>query len=386
MTDREYKEAIKLYKSLHCPSDTLNIIGDILPYEKAWNMILSPRSRGKTTNLILWGMCLNATCGTQIQYIRQRDSQLVPKLCGKLCDVINMPKYKYIEKITNGRYNNVWYYGRKWYYRLIDENGEVIEKSETPFMSCIAVDQNQNLKSVYNAPNGDFIIFDEFLTKNGYLPDEFVLLNDLLSTIIRQRDTASIYLVGNLIDKYSIYFDELYLTDIIQEITWGEHRNVNCGGTELHLFTLPLDMTAKRQKVNKKYFGWNNQMLTSITGNKGLWQMKQYPKPPKGDFEVIDKAYIYKNGKYCAREIRKDETNHLYIMIYSDTYGYNPERHILYTLNSKVGYNKKIRFGLGFTYTDDCVKRLILAKRIFFADNSCGAFLDSYIKDISTYK
>lgn len=386
MTDKEYKEAIKLYKSLHCPTDTLNIIGDILPYEKAWNMILSPRSRGKTTNLILWGMCLNAVCGTQIQYIRQRDSQLVPKLCSKLCDVINMPKFKYIEKITNGRYNNVWYYGRKWYYRLIDENGEVVEKSETPFMSCIAVDQNQNLKSVYNAPNGDFIIFDEFLTKNGYLPDEFVLLNDLLSTIIRQRDTASIYLVGNLIDKYSIYFDELYLTDIIQEITWGEHRNINCGGTELHLFTLPLDMTAKRQKVNKKYFGWNNQMLTSITGNKGLWQMKQYPKPPKGDFTVIDKAYIYKNGKYCAREIRKDETNHLYIMIYSDTYGYNPERHILYTLNSKVGYNKRIRFGLGFTRTDECVKRLILAKRIFFADNSCGAFIDSYIKDISTYK
>lgn len=386
MTDKEYKEAIKLYKSLHCPTDTLNIIGDILPYEKAWNMILSPRSRGKTTNLILWGMCLNAVCGTQIQYIRQRDSQLVPKLCAKLCDVINMPKYKYIEKITNGRYNNVWYYGRKWYYRLIDENGDVVEKSETPFMSCIAVDQNQNLKSVYNAPNGDFIIFDEFLTKNGYLPDEFVLLNDLLSTIIRQRDTASIYLVGNLIDKYSIYFDELYLTDIIQEITWGEHRNINCGGTELHLFTLPLDMTAKRQKVNKKYFGWNNQMLTSITGNKGLWQMKQYPKPPKGEFTVIDKAYIYKNGKYCAREIRKDETNHLYIMIYSDTYGYNPDRHILYTLNSKVGYNKKIRFGLGFTYTDECVKRLILAKRIFFADNSCGAFIDSYIKDISTYK
>lgn len=386
MTDKEYKEAIKLYKSLHCPTDTLNIIGDILPYEKAWNMILSPRSRGKTTNLILWGMCLNAVCGTQIQYIRQRDSQLVPKLCAKLCDVINMPKYKYIEKITNGRYNNVWYYGRKWYYRLIDENGDVVEKSETPFMSCIAVDQNQNLKSVYNAPNGDFIIFDEFLTKNGYLPDEFVLLNDLLSTIIRQRDTASIYLVGNLIDKYSIYFDELYLTDIIQEITWGEHRNINCGGTELHLFTLPLDMTAKRQKVNKKYFGWNNQMLTSITGNKGLWQMKQYPKPPKGEFTVIDKAYIYKNGKYCAREIRKDETNHLYIMIYSDTYGYNPDRHILYTLNSKVGYNKKIRFGLGFTYTDDCVKRLILAKRIFFADNSCGAFIDSYIKDISAYK
>ena len=79
MTDKEYKEAIKLYKSLHCPADTLNIIGDILPYEKAWNMILSPRSRGKTTNLILWGMCLNAVCGTQIQYIRQRDSQLVPK-------------------------------------------------------------------------------------------------------------------------------------------------------------------------------------------------------------------------------------------------------------------------------------------------------------------
>ena len=386
MTKDELKQAIKLYKSLQCPSGTMDIINDILPYQKAWNVLLSQRARGKTTNLLLWGLCLHSVVGTQIQYIRQRDSQLVPKLCGKLCDVINTRKYKYIEKITNGRYNNLYYYGRKWYYRLIDDEGEVVDKSDTPVISCCAIDQNENLKSVYNAPTGDLIIVDEFLTRQGYLADEFVLLNDLLSTIIRDRDTASIYLVGNMIDQYSIYFNELYITDIVKEMTWGEHRNVNCGGTELHIYTLPLDTSEKRKHINKKYFGWKNQMLTSITGNNGMWQLKNYPKAPKGEYTILDKAYIYKNGKYCARELRLDDTNHVYVMIYSDNYGYDPTRHILYTVTSNTGYSNTVRFGMGYSRTDECIKRLILAKRVFYSDNSCGDFLDSYIRDINTYK
>lgn len=383
MTKEQAKKAIKLYKSLNCPSETLDILGEIIPHQKAWNMVLSDRARGKTTNLLLWGMCLNAVSGIQIQYIRQRETQLSPKNSADLFTTITKPEYKYIEKITGGKYNNVYYYGRRWYYQLNDENGNVIDRSKNPFMVSLAVSLNEDYKSNYNAPDGDFIIYDEFLSRQGYLQDEFVKLCDLLSTIIRNRDTATIYLCANLVDKYSIYFDELQLNDIIAEIQRGEHRFLNCDETQLHIFMMNISDSKAKQKVNKFYFGWQNPQLTAITGLNGMWAMKMYPKAPKGKYTILNKAYIFKNGKYVCREIRKDnESGLLYLYLYNNDFGYNSDKHILYRIDSPCGYNQKIRYGLGYSKTDQFIKKLIQHNRVFYANNSCGAFLESYIRDM----
>lgn len=377
----DYSKAVKLYKSLNCPENTLDVIGEVLSNEQAWNIILSIRSRGKTTNMLLWAMCLNACYGIQIQYIRQRDYQLTPKQSGTLFDVIL--QCHYIEIITKGRYNNIFYRGRKWYYQKIDEEGNPLERSEEPFCYSLAIDKHLDYKSVYNAPKGDIIIFDEFLNTDGYLEDEFYKLNDLLSTIIRERTTAHIYLLGNLVDRFSPYFDELCLNDIIAEMTYGDHRQLATGGTHVHIYMMPKADYVKRQKVNEKYFSWLNPKINAITGSKGLWAMKLYPKPPKGKYKLLSRAYFFKNGKYLARELRLDETtNLLYVFFFVDDYGYDPERHILYSCNSEIGYNQMIRYGLGYTKTDQAIKKLIQVHRDYYKDNTAGTLLESYLRDM----
>ena len=379
-TDTTYRNAIKLYKSLKLPATVLNVVDELLPHEQAWNILLGIRGTGKTTQLIIWGMCLNQTNGIQIQYIRQRETQITPMHISKLCAVI--VDNGYIEKITNGRYNNVYYHSRRWYYSTVDETGNIIDKSEEAFMVCLAIDLSENYKSSYNAPKGDFIIVDEFLSERGYLPDEFIKLSHLLSTIIRLRDTAHIYLSGNLIDKYSPYFDELQLNDVISQITFGDHVQLQCSGTKLHVYAQPRPTDKKRETVNSRYFGWKSQKLTAITGTKGMWSIKMYPRPPKGDFTVLSKAYFYKNGKYLARELRRSETM-TYLFCYIDD-GYDEKIHILYTCDSETGYNNKVRYGLGYTQTDAYIKKLIIAERVYFADNSAGALFDAYLRDIKT--
>lgn len=377
----DYSKAVKLYKSLNCPENTLDVLGEVLPNERAWNLILSIRSRGKTTNMLLWAMCLNACYATQIQYIRQKDYQLTPKQSGTLFDVI--VQNHYIEKITNDRYNNIFYRGRRWYYEKRDEDGNLLERSEEPFCYSLAIDKYLDYKSVYNAPKGDIIIFDEFLNPDGYLDDEFYKLNDLLSTIIRERTTAHIYLLGNLVDRFSVYFDELCLNDIIADLTYGEHRQLESNGTKLHIYMMPKAEYIKRQKVNEKYFSWLNPKLNAITGTRGLWAMKMYPKPGKGKFKLLSKAYFFKNGKYLARELRLDEnTNLLYVFFFVDDYGYDPEKHILYTCNSETGYNQRIRYGLGYSKTDQAIKKLIQAHRDYYSDNTAGTLFESYIRDM----
>lgn len=375
-----YKKALKLYKKLNVPDNVLDVPGQLLPNEKAWNVILGIRGTGKTTELLLWGLCLNVVAGIVIQYVRQREVEIMPRNIGTLFDVIKDPKYGYIKTITGGRWESITYKARKWYYCNLDDNGAVIEKSDISVCNCLAIELSEEYKSSYNAPLGDYIIVDEFLKERGYLPEEFILLNHILSTIIRDRDTAHIYLSGNLIDRYSIYFDELQLNDIIPDMNFGDHRILQCDQTFLHIYAQEKPTDKKREKVNKTYFGWKSQKLTAITGNNGMWALKLYPRPPKGDYKLLSRAYLYKNGKYLCRELRRSE-NMLYIFCYlSDAY--NEDVHILYTCSSQRGYSPSVRYGLGYTKTDKIIKTLINAERCYFSDNSAGAFLDAYIRDI----
>ena len=375
-----YKKALKLYKKLHVPENVLDVPGQLIPNERAWNVILGIRGTGKTTELLLWGLCLNAVAGIVIQYVRQREVEIMPRNIGTLFDVVKDPKYGYIKTITGGRWESIIYRSRKWYYCNLDDNGAVIEKSDISVCNCLAIELSEEYKSSYNAPLGDYIIVDEFLKERGYLPEEFILLNHILSTIIRDRDTAHIYLSGNLIDRYSVYFDELQLNDIIPDMNFGDHRILQCDQTYLHIYAQEKPTDKKREKVNKTYFGWKSQKLTAITGNNGMWALKLYPRPPKGDYKLLSRAYLFKNGKYLCRELRRSASM-LYIFCYlSDAY--NEDVHILYTCSSQNGYSPRVRYGLGYTKTDKIIKTLINAERCYFSDNSAGAFLDAYIRDI----
>lgn len=377
MENIKYNKAIKLFKSLKTPNNKLNVLTDILPYERSWNVIGGVRGSGKTTNMLLWGMCLNEEEGIVIQHIRQRDRQLEPKAVKDLFQTVI--ENHYIEKITKGKYNNIFYRGRRWYYTLIDENGTKIDQSEEPFMVSLAIDKHLDLKSVYNAPRGDLIIFDEFLTTDYYLENEFEQLNDLLSTIIRLRTTAHIYLLGNLIDYYSPYFADMEILDIIQRMEQGEHKIItNQLGTQLHIYVQDPPDKKDRALSNTQYFGWGKLNLTAITGTKGTWAFKSYPKPPKGEYKIFGRRYILMNGKYLCLEIRKYEDK-VYLTAFFEPPNDN-KKSIIYSVDEEIQYIDTVKYGKGYNDSDKIFFKLIKEHRIYFTDNTAGAFLDNYLR------
>ena len=62
-----------------------------------------------------------------------------------------------------------------------------------------------------NNPN---ILFDEFITRSMYLPDEFVIFTNVLSTIIRDRNNVKIFMCGNTVNKYCPYYKEMGLNNV----------------------------------------------------------------------------------------------------------------------------------------------------------------------------
>ena len=367
----------KLYKSLNIPATVFNPLRDN-PRAGDWNVILSPRGVGKTTNMLLLGMCQHETDGTEIQYIRQYDDMLTPSKLTDLFDVIL--QYHYIEKITGGRWHNVRYYRRRWYYCNIDENGDEIERDENPFMVCLGLNREHDLRSSYNAPQGDFIIVDEFMRADKlYLRDEFVILNNLLSTIIRKRTTAKIYLLANLVDITCPYLSEMGINDIVKSMKFGDFRQLKNGETVLNICMLKPPEDGDGNKFNKYFSVWRNNKMTGITGANGVWAMKMYPHAPHSDFMIVDRATIECRDGYVIRELRK-YSNGLYVMFYPIDEPI-PER-VIYSRDETKPFNKMRRYGMGYTDTDKLILTLINRRRWYFSDNTTGERVETYLKNL----
>lgn len=280
---------------------------------------LSDRARGKTTEVLLLGMIMNKHYGTIVHYIRQDEKTITPYSLRDLFATVE--ECGYIEEITDGQYNGVYYYGHKWYYANYDENGKRIETAPEHFMICLHLGESDRRKSSYNCPRGDLIIFDEFVHLSGYGYSDFVRFSDLVSTIFRKRLCGCVYLLSNTIDLTSPWFDEFCVRDDVNTMVQGESRLIESPlGTKMFIEILKSDQSEQSVQVNKRYFGFPNPRLSAITG-KGTWATETYPHIPSsvlineetGEKEereitvLYNKLFLRQSSKLLKLQLVKDE-------------------------------------------------------------------------------
>ena len=364
------------------------------PFEKSHIFVnMSDRSVGKTTNWLLLGLCMWKRYGTILHYMRSREDMITPKALKDLFSTV--VEHGYIEKITDGKYNNVFYRARRWYFARISESEEIAEISENHFMFCCSVDKSENLKSSYNCPKGDFILFDEFIGKY-YPPDEFIFALDTVKTIIRDRISPVLIFSANTIDKNSPYFNELEIYDDIQTMTQGEKRLLtSSGGTNVVVEIVGQndERQKRRSLVNKLFFGFKNPRLAAITGAD--WSMKYYPHiPPQvktihRDIENVtylaQNIYILHNSKLVRLDIVDNEKRGLCAYchwaglaekdgikdFYEDSY--------IFTAGEILDTRYHFKFGDLSAPLPKFLWGLYKQNKFFYSKNDVGAFVESYI-------
>ena len=267
-----WKDIKKEWNKLKMPKDVAYDLFHIpMEYNKrcGYYMLLSKRGVGKTTSVMLLGLILFKLYGVQIQYIRQTDDMLKPKFAQELMSTIL--SCGYIKTLTEGRWNYAYYYANRWVFANIDEDGHIVEKTSLHFCYTLSIDQSFTYKSNYNAPNGNFTVFDEFIGKR-YTQNEFVYYLDILSTIIRKRSGVINFMLSNNIDEFSEYFEEFEIYEQIREMKAGECDIATTpGGTRIYVEKINIhDKNAAR--LNMEYFGFKNPRLYAITG-AGEWNV-----------------------------------------------------------------------------------------------------------------
>lgn len=345
-----------------------------------YNVIYGERSNGKTFAVLKEGVKRYWENGEELAIIRRWDTDFKSgrgmQTFDSLCHDGNGENQ--IEILSMGLFTDVVYKSRKWYFCKYEEDGTRVVAAK-PFAYAFALSSMEHDKST-SYPLVTTILFDEFLTKGMYLPDEFVLFENVLSTIIRDRDNVTIYMCGNTVNKYAPYFKEMGLNHV-KDQEQGTIELYEYGETGLSVAVQFSDSPNKKNKKSNKYFAFDNPKLQMITGNGNVWEMNIYPHCPceilnkdikyiyfiKFDNEILQCEIVYKKDNYFTYIHKKTTPLKLkkYDIVFSTDYEYNSQ----YRRNILNGYDKIGRKILQF-YKED---------RIYYQSNDIGELVANYL-------
>ena len=364
---------IKEYKKLGCPPEVFDPCKLPLKRDKYF-VLCSERSVGKTTNVLLMGMVAHQVDSIQIQYIRMHSEMITPKNARELFSTILA--FDYVSKITGGRWHNVRYWSAGWYYCNYDENGKVQEQDQKPFMYCLGLEKNEFYKSSYNSPFGDWIVMDEFISRY-YPPDSFILFCDIIKTIVRERQTPIIFMLGNTLDRYNQFFAEMELLGVTTSMPLGEHTEViTSKGTPIYVEFVTREKTKEKLTLNKLFFGFKNKKLGSITGEDWVIIPMQHIDPEDAENRLVIAKHLYVTyeGQLIQLELVRSDKYGTHVLAHFANHPYADSR--IYTMENMDDH--RYRFRWGYDKLDKLIWGLYERKKFYYANNSVGVLIDKY--------
>lgn len=369
------------YKKLKCPADVydpttfpINLVN--------WGVLVSARTRGKTTNWLLIGLLLYKHYGIKTGYIRQKDSMTRSTKSKGIYNVVE--EFGYVEKIFGKEWNSVYLWQKHFYLCKRDDLGKIVEKSKDDILIMLSVDKSSEYKSVLQEPRCDLLLFDEFISKT-YAEDEFIDLCQLISTIRRKRLSLKIICLSNMVTPYSQYLEEMCLRQTALTIKSGEHIIVDTPlGLKIYYEVLETGKYVDKSAVNANisYFGFPNKQLSAITGED--WEIKNYPhlpRPQEGEErEILTRdIYVYCFDTYVCMEIWT--SNLLGNFINFRPYPLNiPQDGIIFTDQIPAASNHF--YGIGTGTPAAKLWDLKRQHRDFYSSNEVGHMIETFVNSI----
>lgn len=346
----------------------------ILKTDAQYNIIFGERSSGKTFAVLEHGIENYVKKGEQLAIVRRWEEDFKGKRGQTMFD--SVVSAGVVERITNGEWSNVFYYASKWYLSRYDKDGNR-EVDTEPFAYGFAITQMEHDKST-SYPNITTICFDEFLTRTVYLPDEFVLFCNVISTIVRHRTNVKIFMLGNTVNKYCPYFKEFGLKHI-GEMKPGSIDVYQYGDGKLKVaveYTKP----NSQGKPSDIYFAFDNPKLQMITN--GAWEIDIYPHCPVKykPKHILFTFFIDFDSQLLQCEVVLVK-GFMFLFIHPKTGEIkNPDKDIVYSTDYHVGQNWRRNILKPVSDLDRKINMLFKAEKVFYADNETGEIVRNYLQ------
>lgn len=346
----------------------------ILSYGCQYNMIIGQRSNGKTyaaLKMILENYCKSRKQGV---ILRRYEEDFRGARGRVMFQAINNDKWP--EKLTRGKWTDIYYFGGQWFLCTYDDDGKRIT-DKRPFCYGLSLAGTEHDKST-SYPDVTTVVFDEFLTRTFYLQDEFVLFCNQLSTIIRDRADVIILMLGNTVSKYCPYFREMGITDIKKQ-KQGTIDVYSYGNSGLKV---AVEYCAERVSVtgSDAYFAFQNPQLKMI--RSGAWELEFHDHLPRKyrPADVLMVFYIDFDGELLQGNIVMPEQD-LFIYIHAKTSPLqNRDEDLIYSDKRKSAPNWRRSVWKDSLPVSRKICRIINDGQVYFSDNETGEVFQNYLK------
>lgn len=297
-------------------------------------------------------------------YIRRWDEDIKPSNIANLFD----PQIPNLIALSNGEYNCFIYRSKCWYPVFRDENGDITKRCPDFICKAYSVNNWEHAKG-QDAGNFKNIGFDEFISRGCYVPNEFACFQNLLSSIIRNRDDVNIYMIANTVSKFCPYFTEMRID--IDKVKSGEIvvYNNKAGNPFIALERCSPNKNVQSSVV--KYYDFEDNIASKMI-TAGEWEVPQYRHMPckyTPDMDIFT-AYIEHTYKLTIKVVALYNDIMLYVY---------PTRKEHITTEADIVYCDRPRTPFqSVSLTDrktkahNLIATLISENKICFSDNDTG--------------
>lgn len=357
---------------------------NILLRQALYYIIFGERSNGKTFAVLEYALIehINSGYQSQLGIIRRWTEDFKGKNGDEFFKgfIHNKVHGNYISKLTEGKYNDVVYQSKRWYLAniYIDENGkEQKEVNNEPFAIGFSINEGEHYKSL-SFPLVDIILFDEFITRERYLNDEFVRFQNLLSTIIRDRDNVTIFMCGNSVNKYCPYYLEMGLRHI-KNMKKGDIDLYEFGDSGLKVAVEYSDSPSKEGKASDKYFAFDNPKLRMITS--GEWEIDIYPHLP---FKYVNndvkyEYYIFFDNELLHAKIIKKGKDLITYIHRKTTPIKDDFKGLVYQQEYCYKHNYRRKMTKITSPIETFITSFFAKDKVFYQDNEVGEVVQNYL-------
>lgn len=352
-------------------------LDNILTKNADYNIVFGERSNGKTYAALEYGIKQFVESGYQNQtaIVRRWKEDIKGKRAETLYNAIEANGR--IAELTNGEYTEVYYFNGRYYLSNFDSDLQKHVPHTKPLAYTFALSEMEHDKST-SYPDITTVIFDEFLTRRYYLPDEFILFMNVLSTIIRQRNNVKIFMLGNTVNKYCPYFTEMGLKHIGQ-MEQGTIDVYKFGKGQLTI-AVEYATTISKNKESNKYFCFDDSESVQMIIN-GAWEMAIYPhlSVKYDDKDIMFTYFIEFNGNVLQCEIVNKDNEYFTYVHEKTTPIKNPDTDLVYSLVHSEKQNYKRRLLSTATPLETKIAKFYALEKVFFQNNEVGEIVRNYI-------
>ena len=258
MSDNKYYSPVPIIQyaeKIDCP--TIGIAGG--------------KGNGKTYGIINYYMRERLKTGRVLRYLRRYKESIAPKALQSLCK----PQKQDLINLTGGKFNDFQYYQNRFWFVRKNSEGKIHEKDTVPFIVCNALN---TVEANTGADEGECcaIFYDEFLSREKELPDEFYNLMIFHNNCTRNRTGyyCPLILVGNTVTRNSALITDFGVD--LYRVKKGEITVVQNSKKEPTIvFEYCTDVAVMQDAADTYYKRFENDRIKMIY--KGDWTTANYP-------------------------------------------------------------------------------------------------------------